>query len=143
MNWIKSRKKKSIREEVETLVRRVVPEEIDNVDEMMLQYKGREEELVETLRSMQERLAACASNPSVSQTSITGGSSACSAASTTLSDSRSEIAKRDEIREEVENLVRRVVPEEIDNVDEMMLQFKGREEELVETLRTMQQRLED
>ena len=31
-------------------------------------------------------------------------------------------------RAEVEDLVRRVVPDEIDNVDEMMLQFKGREE---------------
>ena len=72
--------------------------------------------------------------------SRTAGSSAFSAASTTLSDSPSKAAKRDEIREEVENLVRRVVPEEIDNVDEMMLQFKGREEELVETLRTMQER---
>lgn len=78
---------------------------------------------------------------SKSSASRTGGSSALSAASTTLSDSPSKTAKRDEIREEVENLVRRVVPEEIDNVDEMMLQFKGREEELVETLRTMQERL--
>lgn len=83
-----------------------------------------------------------ASKSSASQTSRTGGgSSAFSGASTTLSDSPSKTAKRDEIREEVENLVRRVVPEEIDNVDEMMLQFKGREEELVETLRTMQERL--
>jgi len=48
--------------------------------------------------------------------------------------------KREEVRSEVEALVRRVVPEEIDNVDEMMNQFKGREEELVETLRTMQER---
>lgn len=48
--------------------------------------------------------------------------------------------KRAEVRGEVEALVRRVVPEEIDNVDEMMNQFKGREEELVETLRTMQER---
>mmetsp|Transcript_32120 Transcript_32120/g.39409 ORF Transcript_32120/g.39409 Transcript_32120/m.39409 type:complete len:634 (-) Transcript_32120:4-1905(-) len=46
----------------------------------------------------------------------------------------------DEIRAEVEALVRRVVPDEIDNVDEMMTQFRGREEELVETLRTMQER---
>jgi hypothetical protein len=45
-----------------------------------------------------------------------------------------------EIRSEVEFLVRRVVPDEADNIDEMMLQFKGREEELVETLRTMQER---
>jgi hypothetical protein len=39
-------------------VRRVVPEEIDNVDEMMNQFKGREEELIETLRTMQERAVA-------------------------------------------------------------------------------------
>jgi hypothetical protein len=32
------------------------------------------------------------------------------------------------IRAEVEDLVRRVVPDEINNLDEMMLQFKGREE---------------
>lgn len=45
-----------------------------------------------------------------------------------------------EIRAEVEALVRQVVPDEINNIDEMMNQFKGREEELVETLRTMQER---
>ena len=59
---------------------------------------------------------------------------------TSISETPSKVARRDEIREEVEALVRRVVPEEIDNVDEMMLQFVGREEELVETLRTMQER---
>ncbi|KAK1734691.1 hypothetical protein QTG54_014564 [Skeletonema marinoi] len=41
-----------------SLVRRVVPEEADNVDEMLNQFKGREEELVETLRRMQERAIA-------------------------------------------------------------------------------------
>jgi hypothetical protein len=61
-------------------------------------------------------------------TSHTGG--------TTLSQAK----KRAEIRDEVEALVRRVVPEEVDNIDEMMAQFQGREEELVETLRTMQER---
>ncbi|KAL7534749.1 hypothetical protein ACHAXR_006057, partial [Thalassiosira sp. AJA248-18] len=45
-----------------------------------------------------------------------------------------------EIRAEVERLVRRVVPDEVDNIDEMMQQFEGREPELVETLRTMQER---
>jgi hypothetical protein len=57
-----------------------------------------------------------------------------------ISESPSKAANRAELRGEVEALVRRVVPEEIDNVDEMMNQFKGREEELVETLRTMQER---
>ena len=60
--------------------------------------------------------------------------------STNISESASNNLKRAEIRAEVEALVRRVVPDEIDNVDEMMNQFKGREEELVETLRTMQER---
>lgn len=69
-----------------------------------------------------------------------GGSSGYGSQSGSVSESASKAAKRDEIRSEVESLVRRVVPEEIDNVDEMMLQFKGREEELVETLRTMQER---
>jgi len=60
--------------------------------------------------------------------------------STNISDSPSNNLKHAEMRAEVEALVRRVVPDEIDNVDEMMSQFRGREEELVETLRTMQER---
>ena len=48
--------------------------------------------------------------------------------------------KQQEYRAIVEDLVSRVVPEEIQNVDEMMTQFRGREDELVETLRTMQER---
>lgn len=48
--------------------------------------------------------------------------------------------KRQEYRAIVVDLVQRVVPEELQNVDEMMLQFRGREDELVETLRTMQER---
>jgi len=47
---------------------------------------------------------------------------------------------KEELRAEVEKLVRRVVPDEVDNIDEMMLQFEGREEELIETLRTMLER---
>ena len=57
-----------------------------------------------------------------------------------FSDSVSQSAKREEIRKEVAALVLRVVPEEINNVDEMMNQFKGREDELLETLKTMQER---
>ena len=60
--------------------------------------------------------------------------------SNSAGDTPSKVQKREEVRAEVEALVRRVVPDEIDNVDEMMNQFKGREEELVETLRTMQER---
>jgi hypothetical protein len=56
------------------------------------------------------------------------------------SSKASLMSKRTEYRDEIEALVRLVVPEEIDNIDEMMSQFAGREEELVETLRAMQER---
>ena len=55
---LSNRKKSEIKSEVEALVRRVVPDEIDNVDEMMKQFKGREDEMIETLRTMQERSIA-------------------------------------------------------------------------------------
>lgn len=57
-NMGSGRSQAEIKAEVEALVRRVVPEEADNVDEMLTQFKGREEELVETLRRMQERAIA-------------------------------------------------------------------------------------
>jgi len=48
--------------------------------------------------------------------------------------------KRAKIRLEVESLVQRLVPDEVGNIDEMMLQFRGREMELVEALGTMQEK---
>lgn len=89
-------------------------------------------------RSTQESLGT-GTNGSGSGTGTRSGTGEPSVA-TSLSDDPSKAQRRAELRAEVEALVRRVVPEEIDNVDEMMTQFKGREEELVETLRTMQER---
>ena len=43
---------------LEEVVKGVVPEEIKSVDEMMSQFASREEELIETLRSIQERQIA-------------------------------------------------------------------------------------
>jgi hypothetical protein len=87
-----SREKSEIRAEIERLVRRVVPDEVDNIDEMMLQFKGREDgecihvicfatldlsslllaefflELVETLRTMQERSLAQRARAAVQKT---------------------------------------------------------------------------
>ena len=45
-------------------------------------------------------------------------------------------------RAEIEELLSKVMPDELENVDEMLTQFRGREEELVETLRTMRDRKE-
>mmetsp|Transcript_17274 Transcript_17274/g.30411 ORF Transcript_17274/g.30411 Transcript_17274/m.30411 type:complete len:948 (+) Transcript_17274:1428-4271(+) len=42
-----------------------------------------------------------------------------------------------EIIAEIEELVKTVVPDELENLDEMLLQFRGREEELLKTLHTM------
>ena len=53
-----SQKQAEIQSEVEALARRVVPDEIDNVDERMKQFKGREDKMIETLRTMQEKSIA-------------------------------------------------------------------------------------
>ena len=82
------------------------------------------------------------SPPSASATSTTT-STTSSSTSTSADQSVSNIRskhRQEEVRGEVEALVRRVVPEEADNIDEMLAQFKGREEELVEKLRRMQER---
>jgi len=63
-----SRSKEELRAEVERLVRRVVPDEVDNIDEMMLQFEGREDELIETLRTMQERNVAQRARAAVQKT---------------------------------------------------------------------------
>jgi len=86
------------------------------------------------------RASSASSATSESDRSTGVGTTGTPSYETSVSDSVSKAQRRDEIRSEVEALVRRVVPEEIDNVEEMMNQFKGREEELVETLRTMQER---
>jgi hypothetical protein len=52
--------------------------------------------------------------------------------------SPSSLGDNSRIRAEVEELVRTVVPDEIDNIDEMLTQFRGREQDLIATLRTMQ-----
>lgn len=87
-----------------------------------------------------DRTEGSASNSSRKDKSIGNLSNNSPSVSTNISDTLSSNLKRAELRAEVESLVRRVVPDEIDNVDEMMVQFRGREEELVETLRTMQER---
>ena len=46
------------------------------------------------------------------------------------------------IRAQIEQLVNEVVPDEAENVSEMMIQFRGREEELIETLETMKRQSE-
>jgi hypothetical protein len=48
--------------------------------------------------------------------------------------------RRAEVRRQVEELLRQVIPEEAEHVEEMMLQFQGYEDELLETLQTMQER---
>jgi hypothetical protein len=58
-----------------------------------------------------------------------------------VTTSASQKERVQEIRTRVTQLVRDVVPDEEENVDEMMIQFKGREEDLLESLRTMKERI--
>ena len=55
-------------------------------------------------------------------------------------DLPADVQRQQEVCAEVEALVRLVVLEETGNVDAMLTQFKRREEELLQTLRTMQER---
>lgn len=80
------------------------------------------------------------SNKSSADRSFANSSAYSPSVSTNISDTLSNNMKRAEIRAEVEALVRRVVPDEIENIDEMMSQFRGHEEDLLERLRTMQER---
>ena len=75
-----------------------------------------------------------------SHSTETGDESTNLGESTDISEMPSEIRRKEEIRAEVVALVRLVVPEEVDNIDTMLTQFRGREEELLQTLRTMQER---
>ena len=57
-----------------------------------------------------------------------------------VATSASQKERLQEIRAQVTKMVQEIVPDEAENVDEMMSQFKGKEEELLETLRTMKER---
>jgi len=52
----------------------------------------------------------------------------------------SKVNRRLEYRAKIESLVNRIMPEEAVSIDEMMVQFRGREDKLVETLQTMRER---
>jgi uncharacterized protein YdaU (DUF1376 family) len=69
-----------------------------------------------------------------------GSASGSGASQSSATPESRSVRRTQEYRQEVEDLVRRVVPEELQNVDEMMQQFHGREDELIETLRTMEER---
>ncbi|KAL3933235.1 MAG: hypothetical protein SGBAC_010482 [Bacillariaceae sp.] len=60
----KTRKQQEFRAQVEGLVQRVAPEEADNIDEMIMQFHGREDELIDTLKVMEERKMALEANDS-------------------------------------------------------------------------------
>jgi preprotein translocase subunit SecG len=47
-----------VRAEIEALVRKVVPEETENIVHMIAEFEGNEEDLLKTLRAMKERLVA-------------------------------------------------------------------------------------
>jgi len=87
------REEVKVRAEVEALVRRVVPEEADNIDEMLAQFKGREEELVEKLRRMQERAIARRARRAVQMVARVKANSPPRSSSSSTSESRSEISR--------------------------------------------------
>lgn len=62
------RRKAAYRAEVEALIRRVVPEELSNVDNILAQFEGRDKELIVTLKSMHEKSIAQRARATVQHT---------------------------------------------------------------------------
>lgn len=52
------------RSQIAALLQRVVPQELENLDDMLEQFQGREDDLIETLMAMEQRHGASMSNPS-------------------------------------------------------------------------------
>ncbi len=103
-NVSNQRGQEEIRAEVEALVRRVVPEESDNIDEMLTQFKGREEELVETLRRMQERAIASRARLAVQKSAKLEARSKASPRGTSVSSAHS-IASANSTKSELEQAI--------------------------------------
>jgi len=61
------------RYEVLALIERVVPEEIDQIDDMISQFKNREDELIETLLAMEKRAASQKLNEQYATPSLSPG----------------------------------------------------------------------
>lgn len=74
------------------------------------------------------------------ESSYSGSSDISEDSRSTVTSTSDERRKRKEYRAQVVSLVGLVIPEQIDKVDAMMEQFKGREAELISTLQTMQER---
>ena len=49
-------------------------------------------------------------------------------------------AGQEELRIEIESLLRIVLPEEVTNINEMLYEFQGREDQLLDSLRKMKDR---
>ena len=77
---------------------------------------------------------------STSRTSGSPRSSEVSGSMSGRSLTSEELRNRQKYLKKVEELVKKVVPDEADNVATMMDQFAGREEELINTLETMYER---
>jgi hypothetical protein len=94
-------------------------------------------------RSCRSRTSTQGSDTNDSYTSImdTSSEGRNTSVGRSVTTSASQKERAQEIRTQVAQLVRDVVPDEEENVDEMMIQFKGREEDLLESLRTMKERM--
>ena len=79
------------------------------------------------------------SNTSSSPTIFSASSTVTSYASESIEEKQQQQQQIVSHREEIEALFRRVMPDEIDNIDDIMAQFSGREQELIETLHATQE----
>lgn len=94
-------------------------------------------------RSCRSRASTLGSDANDSYASTMGNSSEGRSTSMgrSVTTSASQKERLEEIRSRVTLLVRDVAPDEEANINEMMIQFKGREEDLLETLLNMKERI--
>merc|ERR1712157_386217 len=114
----KKAKYDDLRWKVETLVRKAIPDEVGNIDVMLKEYAGNEDELISSLEKMAE--VKDKENAKVR-----------------AKEEAEKKAKHEDLRWKVETLVRKAIPDEVGNIDVMLKEFAGNEEELISSLEKM------
>ena len=125
-----------------------MPDEVNNVDVVLEQFEGREEEVIAILTSQLESPnsennsdddsdVGSESGGSSDAGSESGDSSVGSESGDSASGSSIPTSADTNYYDRILRLMEQVMPDEINNIDVIMEQFHDREEELIETLLNM------
>lgn len=125
---------------VEALVKEVCPEKIDRVDDLLAEYDGREELLIDSLtRILADKRQAQPMVHFMSLNTLQEEGTLSSSEQSLMSSSNSDGKLVDKVayRAGVVALVKEACPEKIDQVDDLLVEYDGREELLIDNLTRM------